>query len=249
MTVNAPRLIVSLAVLLASVSGLGYLAAHTILSPPPVDLAVQQFVSAPVPAEQAPTAAAGQPVGVTQVDPGWLSATASRTGIPVPALRAYARTQLDRAGGCDVGWTTLAGIGWVESQHGTIGGRSIGDDGHSSSRILGPALNGAGKFAAIRSSADSRQWHGDPVWEHAVGPMQFIPSTWRTWATDGDANGTADPNDIDDAAAATARYLCADGDDLATGTGWAAAIFSYNHARAYVDAVYDAATAYARESG
>ncbi|MGZ6753179.1 MAG: lytic murein transglycosylase, partial [Nocardioides sp.] len=48
------------------------------------------------------------------------------------------------------------------------------------------------------------------------------PSTWRTWATDGDGDGTADPHDLDDAAAATARYLCAGGYDLASGTGWAA---------------------------
>ena len=242
------RLIAALAVTLVVVSGLGYLAAHTVMARPPLDLSSPQYVSAPVPAEAAPTAAAGQPLGATQVDPAWLSATASRAGIPVPALRAYARAQLDGVGGCDVGWTTLAGIGWVESRHGTIGGRALGDDGHSSTRILGPALDGSGKFAAIRSSADSRQWHGDPVWEHAVGPMQFIPSTWRTWATDGDGDGTSDPNDLDDAAAATARYLCAGGTDLATGTGWAAAIFSYNHAQEYVDAVYAAATTYARRS-
>ena len=42
--------------------------------------------------------------------------------------------------------------------------------------------------------------------------MQFIPSTWRTWQTDGDGDGVADPNDIDDAALAAAGYLCQSGD-------------------------------------
>jgi hypothetical protein len=41
------------------------------------------------------------------------------------------------------------------------------------------------------------------------------------------------------------RYLCADGYDLTSGPGWSAAVFAYNHARVYVDAVYAAASAYA----
>ena len=75
--------------------------------------------------------------------------------------------------------------------------------------------------------------------------MQFIPSTWEQWAADGDRDGRADPQDIDDAALAAARYLCASGADLSTGTGWSAAIYSYNHSVDYVRSVYDAAQAYA----
>ena len=185
------------------------------------------------------------PAGATEVDPKWLATTAEATGIPTPALRAYARAQLADAGGCGVGWTTLAGLGWVESYHGTIGGRSLGADGRSSSPILGPALDGRGAFAAIRSTPESRVWHGDPVWEHAVGPMQFLPGTWAMWATDGDGDGRRDPLDLDDAAAAAARYLCAGGHDLSSGSGWADAVFTYNRARVYVDDVYAAAVGYA----
>jgi membrane-bound lytic murein transglycosylase B len=182
--------------------------------------------------------------GATQVDPEWLATTADATGIPSPALRAYARAQLTDAGGCGVGWTTLAGVGWVESQHGTLGGRTLGADGRSSSPILGPALDGDGDFAAIRSTPTSRAWHGDPRWEHAVGPMQFLPGTWAEWATDGDGDGRRDPLDLDDAAAAAARYLCAGGHDLSSGSGWSAAVLTYNRARVYVDEVYAAAVAY-----
>ncbi len=181
--------------------------------------------------------------------PTWVEQTAKKAGIPGPAVRAYAQAQLAEADGCDVGWTTLAGIGWVESQHGTIGGRTLGADGQSSTRILGPALNGKGDVAAIPATSETTAWHGDPRWDHAVGPMQFIPSTWETWGADGDGDGIADPNDIDDAAYAAARYLCADGHDLTTGAGWADAIFSYNHAQSYVDSVYAAATAYAERTG
>ena len=113
--------------------------------------------------------------------------------------------------------------------------------------MLGPALDGK-KFAAIPATPESTVWHGDPDWDHAVGPLQFIPSTWETWGTDGDGDGVADPNDLDDAAFAAARYLCADGHDLTTGAGWADAVFGYNHAQSYVDAVYAAASPYAERT-
>ena len=100
-------------------------------------------------------------------------------------------------------------------------------------------------MAAIPATPESSAWHGDPEWDHAVGPMQFIPDTWSRWAADGDDDGLADPHDLDDAALAAARYLCAGGHDLTTGEGWTAAVLSYNHAGSYVDAVRDAATEYA----
>ncbi len=78
--------------------------------------------------------------------------------------------------------------------------------------------------------------------------MQFIPSTWEQWGADGDGDGTADPNDIDDAAYAAARYLCADGNDLASSIGWSGSVFSYNHSSTYVAAVHAAATAYAERT-
>jgi len=235
---------------LVAVSGLGYLASQTVLAPPSFGVADQQYVGAPAPAQKAGREVApGKPVGPQRVDPQWVVDTAARAGIPAPAVRAYANAQLAEPSGCEVGWTTLAGIGWVESQHGTIGGRTLGDDGRSSSRILGPALDGHGQLAAIPATAETVTWHGDPRWDHAVGPLQFIPSTWETWGADGDGDGTADPNDLDDAAYAAVLYLCADGHDLTTGSGWADAIFSYNHAQSYVDSVHAAAQAYADRTG
>ncbi|MGY2873405.1 membrane-bound lytic murein transglycosylase B [Marmoricola sp. URHA0025 HA25] len=181
------------------------------------------------------------------LDQAWLARTATAAGIPVPALRAYADAELvlrAQQPGCDLSWNTLAGIGWIESQHGTIGGRTLLADGRPSTPILGPALNGTGGVAAIHSTPASAAWHGDGVWEHAVGPLQFLPSTWDTWSADGDGDGLADPGDIDDAALTAARYLCADGHDLATDAGWNAAVHSYNHDAGYVAGVAAAANTY-----
>ncbi len=170
----------------------------------------------------------------------WVADTAAAAGIPEPAVRAYAAATLQLARtdpACHLGWTTLAGLGWVESQHGTIGGRSVAADGRPDRPILGPVLDGSHRLAAVHAA--------NGAWERAVGPMQFLPSTWDTWSSDGDGDGRSDPQDLDDASLGAARYLCASGQDLATGEGWSAAVRSYNHSDAYVREVYGAASAYA----
>jgi membrane-bound lytic murein transglycosylase B len=211
----------------------------------PPSLAAQPLPG-PEPSTAAP-ASVPAPAGVA-VDAAWTRRTAVAAGIPEVAVAAYARATLTAPSSCGLGWTTLAGIGWIESQHGTLDGRTLGPDGRPSSPILGPALDGAGPVAAIRANADGVLLHGDREWDHAVGPLQFLPSTWDTWARDGDGDGTADPQDIDDAAAAAAAYLCGTGQDLTSGPGWSAAVYAYNHSSTYVSAVYLAASTYAQRT-
>lgn len=245
---SGPRSILLFATLLVVMSGVAFGLSRLYAPARAMDLTPpQEFVGAPVPVTADQPAAA--PVTGQLVDQAWLERTARRTGIPAPALRAYADAQLSGVGGCDLGWTTLAGIGWVESHHGTIDDRTLGLDGRSTPPIIGVALDGRGPVAAIRSTPESAAWHGDDTWEHAVGPMQFLRSSWEDWAADGDEDGVMDPHDIDDAAATAARYLCASGQDLDTGTSWASAIHSYNHAQEYVDAVHVAASTYAERAG
>jgi len=182
--------------------------------------------------------------------PEWVDAVARASGIPAPALQGYADATLtlDREDpGCRLGWTTLAGIGAIESGHGTHGGSALGEDGRAFPAIVGPALDGV-VFAAIRASELSRALDGDPLWQHAVGPLQFLPDTWERWGADGDGDGREDPQDIDDAALAAGRYLCVGGGDLATAAGWHRAVFSYNHDEEYVAAVLARADAYATAS-
>lgn len=177
----------------------------------------------------------------------WLSSMSKRTDIGTVALEAYAlaSVRLDREQPtCHVGWTTLAGIGAIETGHGTHGGSRLQPDGTSSRPIIGPALDGSSGTARIPSDEESERWHGDTEWDHAVGPMQFIPSTWRKWGSDGNDDGTADPNNVFDAAYSAGRYLCASGRDLRTGEGWTQAIFSYNHSEDYVRSVVARANSY-----
>lgn len=184
----------------------------------------------------------------TRADAEWATAVAGATGIPPVAAQAYGDAVLALAAedpGCGLGWTTLAAIGAIESGHGTHGGSVLGPTGRADPPILGPALDGAG-VAAIRASPASTAMHADPVWEHAVGPLQFLPSTWARWAVDADADGAADPQDLDDAALAAGRYLCAGDRDLGQPEGWRGAVLSYNRSEAYVADVLAVAVEYAR---
>ena len=166
-------------------------------------------------------------------------------GIPNVALNAYrvAAARMDRSAPCGIDWSLLAGIGRVESNHGRFGGATLSSDGTSAPRIIGPALDGK-HFAFIRDT-DHGQWDGDPVQDRAVGPMQFIPATWRAYGADGNGDGVADPFNINDAALAAAHYLCVAGGNLSTDAGQRQAVMAYNHSDAYVNEVLGLAHAYA----
>jgi membrane-bound lytic murein transglycosylase B len=183
------------------------------------------------------------------IDPAWLARTAAQTGIPARALQAYAAAaSLANATEptCGIGWNTVAAIGFVESAHGSHGGAALTTTGQASRPIVGPSLDGDG-FAAI-ADTDGGALDGDAQWDHAVGPMQFIPSTWHEAGRDGNGDGVADPLNIDDAALSAASYLCAGGRDLTTASGWREAVVSYNQSESYVGAVREHAKAYAAQS-
>ena len=174
--------------------------------------------------------------------PGVVSALAA-SGIPTTALEAYVRAAAGSPASCQIAWTLIAGIGRVESDHGRFAGAQLLTDGRSAPPIIGIALDGT-RSALIRDT-DGGRLDGDQVYDRAVGPTQFIPSTWATYASDGDGNGTSDPFDIDDAAAATAKYLCAAGGDLSSVAGQRQAVLTYNHSDEYVATVLGIAASYA----
>ncbi|MFI6283739.1 lytic transglycosylase domain-containing protein [Streptomyces sp. NPDC051018] len=160
----------------------------------------------------------------------------SEAGIPATVLAAYKRAEQTIASsdpGCKVPWQLLAAIGKVES--GQARGGKVDANGTTTSKILGPVLNGVG-FANI-SDTDNGAYDGDTTYDRAVGPMQFIPSTWATWGQDGNGDGRKDPNNIYDAALAAGRYLCVGNRDLTVQADLDRAILGYNHSREYLRTV------------
>jgi membrane-bound lytic murein transglycosylase B len=162
----------------------------------------------------------------------------SPLGIPVMVLRAY-HLAADRLAkeqpSCKLPWWLLAGIGHTESGH-AEGGR-LTADGTTRGLILGPRLNGGIKGDAVITDTDHGLLDGDTGYDRAVGPMQFIPSTWARWGADGNGDGKKNPSNVFDATLAAGRYLCADGRDLSTLPGLDAAVLSYNHSQPYLETV------------
>ena len=166
--------------------------------------------------------------------------------IPQAALAAYQRAEAvinEADTGCNLRWELIAAIGRVESDHGRFGGNSLDERGVARPGIYGIPLDGTNDTQRILDT-DAGQYDDDTRFDRAVGPMQFIPSTWSVVGVDGDSDGTRDPQDIDDAALATAVYLCSGDDDLSQEKGQRASVYRYNHSNAYVDLVLEIMQAY-----
>ena len=177
--------------------------------------------------------------------PDPLTSGGSALGIPETVLAAYraaATTVVRTAPGCRLTWPLVAGIGKVESGHASAG--AVDADGTTRRPILGPQLTGTGGNAAIPDTDGGALDH-DATWDRAVGPTQFIPSSWRTYGADGNGDGRADPDNVFDAGLATARYLCSGGGDLSDAAARHDAVFRYNHSEEYVATVLRWADAYA----
>lgn len=190
------------------------------------------------------TASSARRGNASLVSPDWAAATTAATGIPQRALAGYAGASLALANEnpqCHLGWSTLAALGWIESGHGTHAGSRIANDGVTTPAVFGPALDGT-IYAAVTSTDTSTGW------DRAMGPLQFISSTWASWGADGNGDGVADPQQIDDAALAAGRYLCHYG-DLSNPDIWRTAVFAYNHVTSYVDSVAAKANDYSAMVG
>lgn len=169
-----------------------------------------------------------------QLETSILELEVSGTDMPLVVLDAYYRAaenfRVDRPS-CRVSWHQLAGIGRVESGHGTFGGSVVGRDGRTSNEILGPVLDGD-PWLAIPDT-DGGQYDLDTVWDRAVGPMQFIPGSWARFGQDGNGDGIVDPHNLYDAAMAAAGHLCGSAGNLDQQANYQRALLGYNRSAAY----------------
>ena len=177
-----------------------------------------------------------------------MSATVTGTDLSTGALDAYWRAAVALRvsnPNCAIPWWAIAGVGRTESKHGTYRGASLGRDGLVSPPIFGPELNGSNSFAIVRDS-DGGALDGTATTDRAVGPMQFLPSSWKAVARDATGDGVADPQNLYDAALTAGVYLCRKGPGLNQEGPLRAAYFSYNRSQRYVDIVMSQAFDYQR---
>ncbi|WP_433229456.1 lytic murein transglycosylase [Micromonospora sp. CA-248260] len=194
----------------------------------------------------APTAA-GRPADALG---DWARVTGTKVAVSPIAMQAYGYAELVLARtnpSCRLSWTTLAAIGYVESRHGQANGATLGPDGRAVPEIIGDPLDGKGGRSLIRDT-DGGLFDRDTVYDRAIGPMQFIPTTWEQVGADADNDGRKDPHDLDDTALAAGNYLCQGGRNMTIPGDWWGAILSYNDVRRYAQDVFDKAHEYGRAS-
>ncbi|MEY2847775.1 MAG: hypothetical protein RI885_440 [Actinomycetota bacterium] len=233
----------AMALAAASLALVGCVPAAERTPPPAPEAEPARFApAAPIVASSAP----GPLPFEERADAAWLASTAAATGIPERALRAYASATLVSNAenlSCGASWNTLAGMGWVESQHGAIFDGAIGAEGTVSPKIFGVPLDG-GDTANVPDSDDGAIDEDSSV-DRAVGPLQLIPDTWRNWHVDADGDGVEDLHDLDDASLAAVHYLCRAGGELSTEEGWRAGILAWNRSETYLEDVAARAVGYA----
>src|SRR6478672_6005548 len=169
-------------------------------------------------------------------------------GIPAVALAAYQRAAGVLDGikpGCGVDWALLGAIGRVESNHAQFGGNVLDASGIARPGIIGIPLDGSNGTARI-SDTDGGSLDRDSVFDRAVGPMQFIPTSWRMAGRDGDGDGVANPQSLTDAVTGAGVLLCSGGTDLRRPGAAYQAVLRYNHSDSYVRTVLSIADAYRR---
>ncbi|WP_236795742.1 bifunctional lysozyme/C40 family peptidase [Amycolatopsis sp. GM8] len=175
-------------------------------------------VSAPVQA-QAP-----QQQGKSELEK-WAAGLSGPLDIPERTLMGYATGELTlrkEQPNCHLSWVTLAGIGKASADHGRFGGDAIDGNGVTQKALGSVPLQGAA---------------GEAANEKRSGPMQLTPKEWQ--------RGQGNIQNIDDAAVAAGRTLCANGTDLQAGTQWWNAIASYRDSDLFRQQVLGNAQLYA----
>jgi len=197
---------------------------------------------------EVPASALEQPAAVSRIagglDPQAGAAgtmtTLATNGIPSAALYAYHHAQTllaDADTDCKLPWNLIAAIGRVESNHGRTNGNVLTVEGVAKPGIFGKSNK------AVKDT-DNGTIDKNAELDRPVGPMQILPSTWKKLGVDSDADGSKDPQDIDDAATTTGVFLCSGSGDLSTADGVRSAVTRYNNSGDYAALVMKVSEAY-----
>ncbi|GAA1519663.1 hypothetical protein [Nocardioides humi] len=165
--------------------------------------------------------------------------------IPQPALTAYQRAETVLAGAaaeCHLPWMLLAAIGRIATDHGRVRDSRLDDDGVATPPIIGPTVRDDRR--SPMSDTDGGRLDQDPVHDRAIGPLHLTPTTWAHVGVDADDDGARNPQDIDDAALATAVLLCSGATDLSVVAHQQAALATLNTNAVFARRVLDVAAAY-----
>ncbi|MEX1171831.1 MAG: M23 family metallopeptidase [Chloroflexota bacterium] len=157
----------------------------------------------------------------------------AREEIPAALLPVYRAAAATCPG---LPWEVLAAVGAIESHHGR--GHADPTTGQVAPPILGPPLDGRDGRARI---TDPTQPDG---WARALGPMQFLSTTWQVWGRVAPGRPSAAVPDVHnawDAIYGAAAYLCGSAGRI---TDLSAALFRYNHSHRYVAQVLAKADEY-----
>ena len=161
--------------------------------------------------------------------------------IPAVAYDAYRSAEEAAAEiteSCRVEWQVVAAIAQVESRHGRIDSdHRLDRDGTVEPPIRGQQLDGTRRTQTIVDTDDG-ELDGDPDFDRAMGPLQFIPTTWRELGRDGNGDGSADPDNLYDAALTTVAHLCLrEPGDYTARSELRRALIAYNASGRYADDV------------
>jgi hypothetical protein len=211
--------------------------------PPVITDPVATASADPIPEPTETTTGPTAPPRPASAFTSWAAPLAGPLGIPQVALEAYGYAEWvlqQTRSTCKLQWTTLAAIGKVTTDHGKLNGSSLDSQGWQRPALIGPALNGTGGNAKVNDT-DGGALDGDQTWDHAIGPMQFIPTMWRVSGVDGNDDELADPQNIDDAALAAAYHLCTGTRDLSVVATWKAAVSSYHGLGPRIDKIFEEA--------
>lgn len=156
----------------------------------------------------------------------WSQRLAGPTGVPARVLEGYGLAEMwmrSEAPGCQLSWSTLAGIGKVATGHGSRAGAGIGPDGVSTKAVVGKGGR--------------------------LGPMLVRPSELRSHRFRASRDGEQpDPQHVDDAAVTVARQLCAGAADLTHPSTWWSAVRAHGGSVRFAQDVFTATQAYARST-